>query len=147
MVNVDKAIKLIKEFEGCKLTAYQDVKGVWTIGYGTTMINHSKVTKGMAITQSKADQLITEHLNQIVPKITKLVTVPINNNQLCALIDFCYNLGIGTLQRSTLLKKLNNRDYRGASEQFTRFVYAGGVYYKGLARRREAEKALFNSLN
>lgn len=137
---------LIKQFEGCKLTAYQDSVGVWTIGYGWTQpVDGKPVSKGMTITQQKANDLLTEGVAQYEKGVTNLVTVSVNQNQFDALVDFAYNLGVNALKGSTLLKKLNAGDYSGAANEFTKWNKAGGKELAGLTRRREAEKSLFLS--
>lgn len=142
----ENGINLIKQFEGCKLTAYQDSVGVWTIGYGWTQpVDGKPVAKGMVTTQQKANQLLTEGVAQYEKGVTNLVTVPLNQNQFDALVDFAYNLGVNALKGSTLLKKLNAGDYAGAANEFTKWNKAAGKELAGLTRRREAEKSLFLS--
>lgn len=142
----ENGINLIKQFEGCKLTAYQDSVCVWTIGYGWTQpVDGKPVAKGMVITQQKANQLLIEGVAQYESGVTNLVTVPLNQNQFDALVDFTYNLGVNALKGSTLLKKLNAGDYAGAANEFTKWNKAGGKELAGLTRRREAEKSLFLS--
>ncbi|OBU87131.1 lysozyme [Chromobacterium subtsugae] len=133
-------ISLIKQFEGVRLAAYQDMVGVWTIGYGHT---GPDVKKGMAITQQQADQLLAEDLQTFETGVGKAVTVPLNENQFSALVSFSYNLGLGNLRSSTLLRLLNKGDYAGAAAQFPRWDRAGGQVVPGLLRRRQAEQALF----
>lgn len=136
-----KGIELIKEFEGCKLKAYQDSVGVWTIGYG-----HTKgVKKGDVITQDQANQFLIEDLADAENAVNRLVKVEINQDMFDALSSFTFNLGAGSLQSSTLLKLLNQGKYSEASEQFTRWVFAGGQKLDGLVRRRKAEQKLFRS--
>lgn len=142
----NNGINLIKQFEGCKLTAYQDSVGVWTIGYGWTQpVDGKSVAKGMTITQKKANDLLTEGVAQYEKGVTNLVTVPVNQNQFDALVDFAYNLGVNALKGSTLLRKLNAGDYAGAANEFPKWNKAGGKELAGLTRRREAEKFLFLS--
>lgn len=138
-----KGIELIKEFEGCRLKAYQDSVGVWTIGYG-----HTKgVKKGDVITQDQANQFLIEDLVDAENAVNRLVKVEINQDMFDALSSFTFNLGAGSLQSSTLLKLLNQGKYSEASEQFTRWVFAGGQKLDGLVRRRKAEQKLFRSGN
>lgn len=142
----ENGINLIKQFEGCRLTAYQDSVGVWTIGYGWTQpVDGKPVAKGMVITQQKADDLLKQGIVQYENSVTNLVIVPLNQNQFDALVDFAYNLGVNALKESTLLKKLNAGDYAGAANEFTKWNKAGGKELAGLMRRREAEKSLFLS--
>lgn len=142
----ENGINLIKQFEGCKLTAYQDSVGVWTIGYGWTQsVDGKPVAKGMTITQQKADDLLKQGVVQYENGVHGLVTVQLNQNQYDALVDFAYNLGVNALKGSTLLKKLNAGDYADAANEFTKWNKAGGKELAGLTRRREAEKYLFLS--
>lgn len=142
----ENGINLIKQFEGCRLTAYQDSVGVWTIGYGWTQsVDGNPVAKGMVITQQKADDLLKQGVVQYENGVNSLVKVQLNQNQFDALVDFAYNLGVNALKGSTLLKKLNTGDYAGAANEFTKWNKAGGKEVAGLTRRREAEKSLFLS--
>lgn len=135
-----ESINLIKEFEGCKLTAYQDSVGVWTIGFGHT----KNVKKGDTITQLQADEWLMDELNnEYGAGVENLATVPLTDNQFGALTSFAYNLGLGNLKSSTLLKKLNKSDYKGAAAEFPKWNKAGGKVLAGLTRRRGAERALF----
>ncbi|WP_434656946.1 lysozyme [Chromobacterium violaceum] len=133
-------ISLIKQFEGVRLAAYQDMVGVWTIGYGHT---GPDVKAGMTITQQQADQLLAADLEKFETGVRKAVIVPLNANQFSALVSFSYNLGLGNLRSSTLLRMLNKGDYDGAAAQFPRWNRAGGQAVPGLTRRRKAEQALF----
>lgn len=130
---------IISRFEGCKLTAYQDQVGVWTIGYGHT----GNVHPGDVITQEQAEELLLADLESFEQSVRKLVKVELTDNQLAALISFAFNLGGHTLQTSTLLKLLNQGDYNSAADQFLRWDHAGGVQVAGLTRRRQAERLLF----
>ena len=142
----ENGINLIKQFEGCRLTAYQDSVGVWTIGYGWTQsVDGNPVAKGMVITQQKADDLLKQGVVQYENGVNSLVKVQLNQNQFDALVDFAYNLGVNALRGSTILKKLNTGDYAGAANEFTKWNKAGGKELAGLMRRREAEKSLFLS--
>lgn len=133
-------VKLIQQFEGLRLKAYQDAVGVWTIGYGHT---GPDVTPGLVISQAQADALLARDLSRFEAGVTRLALVPLNQNQFDALVSFSYNLGLGSLQNSTLLRLLNQRDYAGAAAQFPRWNKAGGKVLPGLTRRRAAEQALF----
>ena len=132
--------KLLKFFEGCKLTAYQDSVGVWTIGYG-----HTKgVYDGMTITQEEAEQMLLTELEEYEGYVEKYVTVPLTQNQFDALVVWVYNLGPTNFRNSTLLKELNSGNYTAAGKEITRWNKAGGKVLAGLVRRREAEAKLFN---
>ncbi len=139
----NKLIDIIKECEGYRGDAYQDVVGVCTIGYGTTRINGEKVTLGMTCTKEEAEQYIFDEVDPMAERVTAMVKVEINQNQFDALCDFCYNLGTGSLAGSTLLKKLNAGDYEGAANEFGKWNKAGGKELAGLTKRRALERDLF----
>ena len=135
-------LALLKSFEGCKLTAYPD-PGTggepWTIGWGHT----GGVKRGDTCTQAQADAWLLQDLDRFEQAVERLVSVPLTQNQFDALTSFCYNVGAGALQQSTLLRKLNAGDYEGAQGQFARWNRAGGKEMPGLTRRRAAEAELF----
>lgn len=143
MMTSQDGIDLIKKFEGCRLTAYQDSVGVWTIGYGST----KDIKKGMKISKLMADGFLRDDLEEAEEAVNELVDADLTQNEFDALASFTFNLGRGNLANSTLLKKLNAGDKSGASEEFTRWVYAGGKELEGLVRRRKAEQALFKGEN
>lgn len=146
MQTSDKGIALIKEFEGCKLTAYQDSVGVWTIGYGWTQpVDGKPIRAGMTIKQETAERLLKTGLVSYEIDVSRLVKVSLTQGQFDALVSFTYNLGARSLSTSTLLRKLNAGDYAGAADEFLRWNKAGGKVLNGLSRRREAERALFLS--
>ncbi len=133
-------LQLIKSFEGLRLTAYQDMVGVWTIGYGHT---GPDVRPGLMITQEQANALLAADLARFEQGVAKLVTLLLNQYQFDALVSFSYNLGLGNLQHSTLLRLLNAGEVTAAAEQFLCWDKAGGRQVAGLTRRRKAERELF----
>ncbi|WP_316377453.1 lysozyme [Enterobacter hormaechei] len=146
MQTSEKGIALIKQFEGCKLTAYQDSVGVWTIGYGWTQpVDGKPIRAGMTIKQETAERLLKTGLVSYESDVSRLVRVGLTQGQFDALVSFTYNLGARSLSTSTLLRKLNAGDYAGAADEFLRWNKAGGKVLNGLTRRREAERALFLS--
>ena len=138
----DNGFALSKSFEGLRLTAYQDVGGVWTIGYGHTGPN---VRAGLTITQAEADALLRSDVEDAVTCVNRAVNVPITQNQFDALVDFCFNCGRGSQLQSTLLRKVNIGDFAGAAAQFALWDHAGGEVVEGLVKRRTAEAELFAS--
>ena len=135
----ESLIQKLKEFEGLRLEAYLDAAGVPTIGYGHT--HH--VTLGDRLTEYWADQLLREDVRNVVRDISQLGVVR-TQGQMDALVSFAFNLGIGRLLRSTLLKKIRS----GASmhqirKEFMRWVYADGKRLKGLEKRRQWEASRF----
>ncbi|MEW3423807.1 lysozyme, partial [Pseudomonas aeruginosa] len=94
-------------------------------------------------TVEQAERMLANDIQRFEPELDKLVKVPLNQSQWDALMSFVYNLGAANLASSTLLKLLNKGDYRGAADQFPRWVNAGGKRLEGLVKRRAAERALF----
>lgn len=138
------AIDLIKKYEGCKLTAYQDSVGVWTIGYGSTRIGNNPVKEGDTITQAQADQLLIDHINtEVKPAIASKVKAPITQSMFDSLCSFTYNVGGGAFGRSTLNSDLNAANYTTAANNFSMYNKAGGNVLAGLTARRNAEQQLF----
>jgi len=135
----EKGLNLIKQFEGLRLEAYLCSAGVPTIGYGHTR----GVKLGQTITQEQADAFLSEDIHEFELAVQRLVFVPITQNQFDALVSFVFNVGIGNLKKSTLLKKLNEGDVVGAANEFNKWVFAGGKKLKGLQRRRDKERLLF----
>lgn len=133
---------LIKKFEGCRLEAYQDVGGVWTIGYGHT---GPEVRAGMKITQQAADDLLWEDMRWVAQEIERTVKVRLTAGQEAAISSLIYNIGGSAWRKSTALKRLNAGDYAGAADAMTWWNKAGGNVVMGLVRRRETERELFLS--
>ena len=142
-INSD-GLRVVKDFEGRELRAYQDSVGVWTIGYGhTAAAGPPDVYPGQTITVAEAEEILKRDLRKFERGVRDVVKVPLNSNQFSALVSFSFNVGVGALANSTLLRKLNARDYQGAANEFPRWVKAGGQTLPGLVRRRDAERALF----
>jgi lysozyme len=140
------AISLVKEFEGCKLTAYPDpISGgdPWTIGYGFTGPN---VRRGLIWTQDQADAQLVQTLNHFASIISPMIKCA-TQNQFDAMLSFAYNLGPGNLQHSTLLKYHNAGDFANAKAQFLAWDKAGGEIVPGLLRRRQAEACVYGGAN
>lgn len=136
-------INMICGFEGLELKAYDDGVGVWTIGYGTTIINGIKVKKGDTCTIEQAKSYMAQDLKKFESAVDTSVKVTITQNQFDALVSLAYNIGTGAFKSSTLLKKLNAKDYKGAAAQFDRWNRAGGKVMQGLINRRAKERKLF----
>jgi len=136
-----EGLDMIKDFEGLELKAYLDAVGVLTIGFGHT--GHD-VTSSMVITKEEAIRLLNEDVQKFEQGVERLVKVPLNSNQFSALVSFAYNLGLGNLGKSTLLKLLNAGEPKEVvAPQFLRWNKAGGKVLAGLTRRRQAEMELF----
>ena len=142
MHNISQAgLQLIKQFEGCKLVAYKDGGGVWTIGYGHT----ANVFPKMTIMQVEADRLLSEDLKWAEATVNNHVKVPLTQQQYDALVSFVFNIGGCEFKSSTLLKKLNANEYLEAANQILRWDHDNGKVVRGLTNRRVAERALFVS--
>lgn len=141
-------IALIKEFEGLRSNAYLDVADIPTIGYGTTIYASGKKVKlGDRITEDRAEMELKVKLKGFAEVVDNLVKVDLTQNQFDALVSFVYNVGGASLASSTLLKRLNTKDYLGAANEFLRWnkatVKGTRVAVAGLTRRRVAERTLF----
>ena len=141
----EEGLSLIKKFEGCPVDqdgncyAYQDVVGVWTIGFGRT----KDVKEGDKMTKEEAIYLLQEEMMEYEGYINDLVEVPLEQNQFDALVSWVYNLGSGNLQSSTMLRVLNEGKYEEVPAQIRRWNKAGGEVYEGLVKRRESEAVMF----
>lgn len=136
-------LALIKRFEGCELTAYPDPGtggDPWTIGYGHT---GSDVHPGLTISQARADELLQNDLQKFEQGVNNMISRALTPNQFAALVSFAYNVGLGALQSSTLLRLLNAGDVNGAANQFGEWVNGANGPLPGLVTRRAAEKQLF----
>ena len=135
-------IDLIKQYEGLSLKPYKPVptETYLTIGYGHYGVD---VTADMRLTKVEAEELLKKDLVKYEGFVNDFVKVELNQNQFDSLVSFTYNLGGGALQKSTLLDKLNQRDFIGASKEFLKWNKAGGKILQGLVKRRASECALF----
>lgn len=141
MRHVNEAgIAILKQWEGLRLTAYQDVGGVWTIGYGHT---GPDVTEGLTITEAEAETLLRTDILEAEQAVSDLVKVDLTDNQFAALVSFVFNVGRGAFAKSTLLKRLNAGDYDAVPGELAKWNRAGGKPVKGLANRRAAEAGLW----
>jgi lysozyme len=135
-----QAIAIVRQYEGCKLTSYRDGKGVLTIGCGHT---GPDVTIGLTWTMLEAEEALANDLQRALEIVTSTVKIPLNDNQLSALISFAFNVGRGDFTRSGMLKVLNRYDYKGAMDHLLLWNHVGSYVSPGLTARRQAEKALF----
>ena len=139
MKTSEKLLSMLMVFEGLRLTAYEDAAGVLTIGYG-----HTKgVRRGDTISDYYAKELLKQDVAEFEEKVKKL-GVARTEGQLDALVSFVFNLGIGNLKSSTLLKTIQGGGSMSAiKREFKRWVYAGGKQLPGLVKRREWEARRF----
>ncbi len=134
---------LENEFEGCRLTAYPDPASggdPWTIGWGHT---GPEVHEGLVWTQEQADEQLVKDKERAQAVIDEFVTVRLTPNEDRAVRDFIFNLGSGAFKGSTLLRKLNLGDFKGAAAEFDKWDHAAGKVVAGILRRRQAETELF----
>jgi GH24 family phage-related lysozyme (muramidase) len=147
----DEGLRMIEEFEGFRAELYNDAAGDCTVGYGTLVHlrpccgDPRELIYAGGITHEEAEQLLRERLVEAEAAIERLVTVALNQAQFDALVSFTYNLGVGTLSRSTLLRRLNAGEYAAVPEELERFVNAGGRPQPGLVARRRREAELWRS--
>mgnify|MGYP005795774955 CR=1 FL=1 len=133
------AAGFISSFEGCRLSAYKCSAGVWTIGYGHT----KEVKEGDSCTEEQATVWLTDDIKETQTLLAHYINVPVTRNEFIALVSLAFNVGVGSLMKSKLLRKLNAGDREGAAEEFLDFDLADGQRLAGLTRRRKAEHDLF----
>ena len=141
-------LELIKEFEGFSSVAYLCPAKIPTIGYGNTFWEDGrKVKLGEQISKTKALELLEFVANRdFASKIAPHIKVEVNQKQFDAMVSLAYNIGATAFINSTLLKKVNARDFAGAGNEFLRWNKSGGKELLGLTRRRAREKELFERL-
>ena len=133
-------ILLTERFEGCRLAAYPDTGGVWTIGYGHTHGVH----QGVACTREQAEAWLREDIQAAADAVNRLVQISLKQPEFDALVDFVFNLGVGAFARSTMLKDINAGNLAAAALQFPLWDHDAGRVLAGLLHRRLAEQAEFN---
>ena len=159
-MDLTSAIILIKSYEGIldgdpstvNLDPYLCPAGYWTIGWGHVVLDtKGNQIKGIenkklayaiypnGITMAEAEVLLRDDVRKFTYGVTELVKVPLANNQLCALISFAFNVGLGSFKNSTLLKLLNAGNYAAVPDQLRRWNKSNGKVLSGLVKRREAE--------
>ena len=136
-----EGLSLIKKFEGLRLKAYKCSANVLTIGYGHT----GGVKETDKITLEEADSLLEKDIAKFEEYVSDNVIVELKQNQFDALVAWTFNLGVGNLRNSTMLKKLNEADYDSIPFEMRRWNKAGGKTLDGLIRRRKAEGLLFEN--
>ena len=145
------AINLIKEFEGFKDYAYIDTDGTPVIGYGLSRIGGLPVQIGDRISTTQADAALKAHIREIHQELEQIIKVDLSDRQLSALTSIAFNVGVDNIKNSTLVRKINTKDYAGAADEFLRWdkanLQGALVQLPGLSRRRAAERQLFLSHN
>lgn len=147
-MEIDKALELalsaIKQFEGCKLKAYLDTGGVWTIGWGSTHYNDaSSIKQGDVIDQAKADDLLSEQVKGYYITVKKMPVI-LTNTQIAALTSFCYNEGIRRFTTSTLYTMVIKDPHNSnIANEFLKWDYDNGKINQGLLNRRKKEAEIY----
>lgn len=134
-----EGLALIKQWEGLRLEAYRCDAGVWTIGYGHT----ATAQEGMKITLEHAENLLLQDLNVFENAVSRAVKVDLSDNQFATLVSWAYNVGVGAMQKSALVRKLNEGDYASVPGELARWNKVKGKVNKGLSNRRAAEAGLW----
>ena len=135
-------LSLTESFESCAFSAYQDQRGVWTIGWGHT---GAGAYSGATCTQEQADTWLQQDAQWAAGVVNKMVNIPLSQDEFDALVDFVFNCGSGKFISSTLLKDLNAGNLTAAADQFDQWDHSSGKVVAGLLRRRQAETNLFES--
>lgn len=143
MMTSRKGLELIKRHEGLRLRAYKCPADVWTIGYGST---GPHVSPGMVITETQADILLRKDVARFEEGVSRLVKVKLTQGQFDALVSFSFNVGLGALGKSTLLRKLNAGRYADVPAELMKWTKAGGRELPGLVKRRRDEAGLWRSI-
>jgi lysozyme len=154
-----KALKVIKHHEGLRFTPYRCPARLWTIGVGHVLYPEQGKLKiddrdgfplrpedDRKFTMDEVDAILAADLQRFERGVERFVSVALTQGEFDALVSFSFNVGLGTLQRSTLRAKLNRNDKDGAADELLKYCLAGGKILKGLQNRRIDERALFFSL-
>lgn len=151
-----KALKMISHHEGTRLKPYRCPAQLWTIGTGHVLYPDQGAMKiedrlkyplkpadNRVFTKEEVDAILAKDLDRFVRGVSKYCPVVASQGQFDALVSFAFNLGLGTLQRSTLRSKHNRGDYAGAAQEFLKYTKAGGKVLRGLVNRRNDEVAMY----
>lgn len=140
---LDKLLTLIRRFEGCKLKAYLCPAGIWTIGWGAT---GPGIHKGVVWTQAQADARLLADASRFAREAAAISPILwFNENAHAVVADFCYNLGSARYKASTLRKRVEAADWKGAERELGKWVWGGGQKLPGLVLRRKTEGELLLS--
>jgi len=153
-----KAIKMIMHHEGVRQKPYRCPAKLWTIGVGHVLYPEQgklkiderdgfalKIEDFRTFPMEEVDAILRADLDRFERGVEKFCPVPLTQGQFDALVSFSFNVGLGTLQRSTLRQKVLRGDMEGASEELLKYCMAGGKVLRGLLNRRKDEQAVFNS--
>lgn len=142
---MNRGIAIIRKYEGLKLKSYLCPANIWSIGYGATFYeNGTRVLPNERITMDRADKLLHFQVKLFADEVRKTVKSKLNDNQLGALVSFCFNVGGAQFSRSTLARKANiNPNDPTIRAEFMRWTRGGGKVLPGLVKRREEEANLY----
>jgi lysozyme len=153
-----KAIKMIQHHEGVRQKPYRCPAKLWTVGVGHVLYPEQgklkiderdgfalKIEDFRVFSMEEVDAILRTDLDRFERGVEKFCPVPLTQGQFDALVSFSFNVGLGTLQRSTLRQKVLRGDMEGASEELLKYCMAGGKVLKGLLNRRKDEQAVFKS--
>ncbi|CAI1933764.1 Phage-related lysozyme (muraminidase) [Serratia fonticola] len=135
------AAVLVPDLEGVRYEPYRDVAGVLTVCYGHT---GADIVIGKSYTSGECKAMLDKDLVPFARSVERSVKIPASEYQKASLISFSYNVGVKAFESSTLLKKLNAGDSKGACDEMRRWNKAGGKVWKGLINRREVEREICN---
>ena len=138
-----QGLDLIKYFEGFSPTVYQCPAGLPTIGYGHLIKKGESYT---SVTEDEAEDLLRHDVQVAEKAVLRLINVSLTDGQFDALVSFTFNLGSGSLQSSTLRRKVNRQEHKQVPTQLRRWVWSGGKKLKGLQLRRDAESSLYKNI-
>lgn len=132
------AVQMVGGFEGLRLYAYKDIVGVWTACYGET----KGVKPGMKFSKAQCDNMLINSIVEHEEGMRRCLKSPdtVSIKPYVAFVSFTYNVGVGAFCNSTLAKKVNAGDIRGACDELSKWNRAGGKVVKGLTIRRAAER-------
>ena len=153
-----KAVAMIKHHEGVRQKPYRCPAKLWTVGVGHVLYPEQgklpidqrdafniKIEDFRIFSMEEVDAILRADLDRFERGVERYITAPLTQGMFDALVSFSFNVGLGTLQRSTLRQKLNRGDKEGAAEELLKYCMAGGKILKGLQTRRLDERALFLS--
>jgi lysozyme len=138
----EAGIELIQQHEGFRSNVYKDAAGRPTIGYGHLLKPGESFPHG--VTQQQATELLRADLAIAEEAVNRLVKVKLDQNQFDSLCSWTFNLGAGNLQASSLLARLNKRDYEAVPSEMRKWIHAGGEVVPGLVARRDDEADLWS---
>ncbi len=139
----ESLLAFIKAWEGCRLEAYDDGVGVWTIGVGRT----KNVKRGDTCTQEQADSWLADDVDEAWHGIDQFIRQTLAQHEMDAVVSLCFNVGVHKLSSSTLISRINSGDFDSAAREFLRWNRAGGRILPGLTKRRQAEQRMFLDAN